>query len=192
LAAANAQNAARLLSVRDHVLAAAKVGLEAVGSVNPLVAASEIGTGRTMTGEEMHGGDYAMAGANLVPGEVIALVAGKLVKTVVGIKSIRSFSSFDALKAELGAAGEGMAWHHIVEQSQEARFGAEAIHNTANVVAISSEANSKLNALYSSIRRNITGSDALTVRQWLRTKSYAQARAFGLKAIQNVQSGVWP
>jgi len=46
-----------------------------------------------------------------------------------------------------------MAWHHIVEQSQIGRFGADAIHNTENVVAVSSQINQKINGIYSSINK---------------------------------------
>jgi hypothetical protein len=79
-----------------------------------------------------------------------------------------------------------------VDQSQEARFGAAAIHNTKNVVAVPVSVNSQLNALYSSIRVDITGSSTLRVREWLATKSFDFNRKFGLKALQNVQNGIWP
>ena len=104
----------------------------------------------------------------------------------------RSFSSFRALKRGLGPAGSGKVWHHIVEQSKVEQFGAEAIHNSANVVAVSPELNNALNALYSSIRPRITGSTTLRVRDWLRTQSYEANREFGLRALENVQRGVWP
>jgi hypothetical protein len=104
----------------------------------------------------------------------------------------RGFKSFDALKRALGPVGPGKVWHHIVEQSQIGRFGAEAIHNTRNVVAVTVEVNRRLNALYSSIRFDITGSTTMTVRQWLSTLSYERAHAFGLRALENVSRGVWP
>ena len=62
----------------------------------------------------------------------------------------QSFKSFEALKDALGSPGEGNAWHHIVEQAQQRRFGAFAIHNTDNVIAIPRQLNSDLNAVYSS------------------------------------------
>jgi hypothetical protein len=104
------------------------------------------------------------------------------------------FTSFRALKRYLGSAGEGNVWHHIVEQrpSNIARFGAEAIHNTGNVIPVTAEVNQKLANLYSSIRKGITGSDTLTVRQWLNSKSFAEQRAFGLQALENVMNGQWP
>lgn len=104
----------------------------------------------------------------------------------------RSFGSFGSFKRELGAAGDGMVWHHIVEQSQQSRFGAQAIHNTTNVLRVSAVTNTKLNALYSSIRYEITGSHSLTVRQWLKEQSYDANREFGLRALENVNQGVWP
>ncbi len=108
-----------------------------------------------------------------------------------GGKAVRYFESFDALKATLGPAGEGMQWHHIVEQSQVGRFGAHAIHNTENVVAVGKDLNIALNAFYSSRREFITGSTTMTVREWLGTKTYDEAREFGLMALEKVSAGEW-
>ena len=38
----------------------------------------------------------------------------------------------------------------------------------------------------------MTNSTTLTVRQWLSTKSFEEAYAFGRLAIANVDEGVWP
>ena len=103
----------------------------------------------------------------------------------------KCFKSFDALKRAYPNS-TGKVWHHIVEQSQIPRFGANAIQNIENVVEVSPSVNQSLNALYSSINPEITGSTAQTVRQWLKTQSFEQARAFGVQAVQNVQSGMWP
>ncbi len=105
----------------------------------------------------------------------------------------QSFNSFKTLKRALGPAGDGRVYHHIVEQRKTnvARFGAQAIHNTANVVNVPREVNVRLNALYSSKRPDITGSTTLRVREWLNTKSYADHQAFGLRALENVQNGTW-
>jgi hypothetical protein len=67
-----------------------------------------------------------------------------------------------------------------------------AVHNINNVVSISVSKNIALNALYSSIRPRITGSTTQTVRQWLASKSYEEAREFGLKAIEKILDGTWP
>ena len=111
---------------------------------------------------------------------------------VAATKGLQTFKTFDALKSSLGPAGKDMAWHHIVEQSQIGRFGADAIHNTENVVAVSSQINQKINGIYSSINKGITGSETLTVRQWLSTKSYQEARQFGLQTLKKVESETTP
>jgi len=53
-------------------------------------------------------------------------------------EAARSYSSFSAFKRAEGAAGPGQAWHHIVEQTPTnvQNFGAAAIHNTENIVAL--------------------------------------------------------
>ena len=65
------------------------------------------------------------------------------------------------------------------------------IQNSANVVAVSPEINNRLNALYSSIRIDITGSANMTVRQWLTSQSFEKQYLFGLKAIEMVSKGLW-
>jgi len=103
----------------------------------------------------------------------------------------RAFRSFRAFKRYMGQAGEGKEWHHIVEKRNARRFGAEAIHNTENVVALDKELHTRLSAFYSAIRPRITHSESLTVRQWLSTQSYEAQRQFGLTAIENVRKGLW-
>ncbi len=50
----------------------------------------------------------------------------------------QGFKSFSAFKGTMRSAGEGKAWHHIVEQTPEnlTKFGAEAIHNTAKLMKL--------------------------------------------------------
>ena len=57
---------------------------------------------------------------------------------------------------------------------------------------VTAEVNHNLNRLYSSIRQGITGSGTQTVREWLRSQSYEEARRFGLEALDKVQRGIWP
>jgi hypothetical protein len=109
----------------------------------------------------------------------------------VARNSSKCFNSFTALKRALPNS-PGKVWHHIVEQSQEGRFGTAVIQNADNVLEVSPEVNNSLNALYSSIRPEITGSDSLTVRQWLSTQSLYQAQSFGYRAMINVSNGIWP
>ena len=136
------------------------------------------------------------AGMMLGPGEAEgayaaadeALQAARAARIASGSKC---FKSFRALKNAMPNS-PGMVWHHIVEQSQMDRFGAEAIQSANNVVEVSPELNQALNKLYSSIQPGITGSDSLTVRQWLSTQTFNQAQDFGGRAVANVSAGVWP
>lgn len=72
-----------------------------------------------------------------------------------------------------------------------ARFGAEAIHNFDNVVAIPAQLNNKINGFYSQPFYEITRSKTLTVREWLATKSLQQNYDFGRIALVMVDAGVW-
>ena len=97
----------------------------------------------------------------------------------------RGFKTFKSLKAFLGSAGEGNEWHHIVEQSKIDKFGAFAIHNTDNVIAIPKKLNTDLNTFYKSVRYDITGSQ-LSIREWLNTKTLQQNYDFGIWAISHL------
>jgi hypothetical protein len=105
----------------------------------------------------------------------------------------RAFTSFRAFKRFMGKAGKGKQWHHIVEKHKAnlRRFGPKALHNTENIHPLGERLHTDLSALYSSKRPKITGSETLTVREWVRTLSYEQQRAFGLQAIENISKGIW-
>ncbi|WP_309889993.1 hypothetical protein [Archangium sp.] len=105
----------------------------------------------------------------------------------------RAFTSFRAFKRFMGKAGKGKQWHHIVEKHKAnlRRFGPRALHNTENIRPLGERLHTDLSALYSSKRPKITGSETLTVREWVRTLSYEEQRVFGLQAIENVSKGVW-
>ncbi len=124
------------------------------------------------------GGGKSSAGGSGIPKE------GRLLPN-----GYRAFKSFDDFKDFMGPAGEGKHWHHIVEQRKAniERFGPEAIHNTENVIAIEKSKHDAISAFYSSKSRDTGG---LVVREWLRTKSYEEQRAFGLKVLR--QFGVIP
>ena len=106
----------------------------------------------------------------------------------------RAWGSYSGFKSAMGPAGKGKQWHHVVEQTpgNAKRFGGEALHNTENVMALDETLHSRLSALYSMKFFRITSSRTWTVRQWLSTQSYEAQREFGLLAIENVRSGVWP
>jgi hypothetical protein len=105
----------------------------------------------------------------------------------------RAWGSYSGFKSAMGSAGNGNEWHHIVEQTpgNVKRFGGGALHNTENVIRFGKALHSRVSALYSSIRVDITGSATLTVRKWLGSQSYEEQFAFGLRAMTNVRNGVW-
>jgi hypothetical protein len=109
-----------------------------------------------------------------------------------GPSGYRAWKSFSGFKNAMGPAGEGKQWHHIVEQTpgNAKRFGPEALHNTKNIIPLDTAVHTRVSALYSSIRRDITGSP-MTVRQWLSTQPYEAQRKFGLQAIENIRKGLW-
>jgi hypothetical protein len=96
------------------------------------------------------------------------------------------YRSFSAFKRAEGVAGEGQAWHHIVEQtpSNVERFGAEAIHNTENLVKLPhgpGTIHNQISGFYSS-KQPFTGGQ--TVRQWLSPQSFEEHAEFGQSIIQ--------
>ena len=101
----------------------------------------------------------------------------------------RGFDSFDDLKRVLGSAGEGKAWHHIVEQNQivKSGFDPQIIHNTNNVVSIESgfkgSIHSQLNAHFSSKQPYTNGK---TVRDWLADQSFQEQFDYGLQQLSNL------
>jgi hypothetical protein len=111
----------------------------------------------------------------------------------LGSVGFRSWGSFSGLRSALGSAGEGQNWHHIVEQTggNIERFGPHAIHNTENVIPLEEGLHTRVSAFYSRKNWRITGSNDVTVRQWLSTQSYEAQRAFGLKALENIKQGIW-
>ncbi|HVG57040.1 MAG TPA: hypothetical protein VNA24_00695, partial [Hyalangium sp.] len=98
-------------------------------------------------------------------------------------KTYRAFKSFREFKRAMGSAGEGKSWHHIIEQhaGNLKRFGAEALHNTENVIKVETKVHTEISAFYSS-KQPETG--FMVVREWLRTQSYEQQRAYGLKVLR--------
>jgi hypothetical protein len=105
----------------------------------------------------------------------------------------RAFSSFRAFKRQMGKAGEGQEWHHLVEKHKFnlKRFGAEALHNTENIIPLSKDLHAEVSAFYSSKRHGLTSSYSLTVREWIRTQSYEAQRSFGLLVIKKISAGEW-
>lgn len=102
---------------------------------------------------------------------------------VRGAGPMQSFRSFSEFKRVMGAAGAAKQWHHIVEQTpgNVERFGAQAIHNTANVLPVDTAIHERISAYYSSKAQVAQG---LTVRQWLSSQSFEAQRAFGIDILR--------
>ena len=126
-------------------------------------------------------GDYLNAGlsaAAMLPVLGNVATAGKYAN--------KGFKTFNKFKKEFGTAGEGMNWHHIVEQtpSNIQRFGPEMIHNTNNLIRIpggKGSIHARISGHYSSKPRDLNG---LTVRQWLSTKSFEEQYEYGIKMLK--------
>jgi YD repeat-containing protein len=113
---------------------------------------------------------------------IYGLARGFLTRNVAGI----GFNSFNEFKKAYGTAGTGKAWHHIVEQNPGniAKFGAQRIHNTANLIKVEHGAgtlHAKVSGYYSSIQPFSNGQ---TVRQWLSSQTYKQQYDFGIKILK--------
>jgi hypothetical protein len=113
--------------------------------------------------------------------EIIAQIAKQEGKT------LRCFKDFPALKKGLGQPA-GTVWHHLVEKRDALveKFGAEAIHNNVNVVAVAPSINSKINGFYSSLQPFSNGQ---LVRYWLESKSWLEQYEFGKKILDQALAG---
>jgi len=101
---------------------------------------------------------------------------------------VREYKSFSAFKRTMEPAGDGKAWHHLVEQnpSNISKFGPEAIHNAKNVIKLPHGAgtiHARISGYYSS-KQAFTG--GFTVRQWLSTKSYNFQYNFGINKLKDL------
>jgi len=98
-------------------------------------------------------------------------------------KAGKGFDSFDALKRQVGPAGAGKQWHHVVGQTSGNvnRFGAQSVHNTSNVVALDTKLHEAVSGYYSS---KAPFTEGLTVRDWLSKQSFESQREFGMDTIR--------
>jgi hypothetical protein len=103
----------------------------------------------------------------------------------------RGFGSHDALVRHLGPAGPEMHWHHIVLQtpSNVQRFGPQAVHNTSNVARISRIDHIEIHRFYEKPNPRITGSQTLSVREWIGARPFEAQRQFG-DAVLKIFTGI--
>lgn len=106
-----------------------------------------------------------------------------------GADSGQGFSSFRALKKFLGDPGDGMEWHHIVEQNQitKSGFPVEQVQNTNNIIAVDETTHDLITAVYNS---NVFGPGSGRVRDWLVGQSFEAQYEYGLQVLRNL--GVIP
>ena len=126
------------------------------------------------------------SGAGELGGPLVGKAVGWAFGRFAGLFTCKGFASFSAFKKAYGAAGQGMAWHHIVEQNADniARFGAEKIHNTKNLIRLphgKGSIHAKVSGYYSS-KSDFT--NGLTVRDWLKSQSYAEQYKFGVETLK--------
>lgn len=125
-------------------------------------------------------------GAGFAVGEIGGKVGAKIFSKLFSRSTGKGFQTFTDFKKANGLAGEGMAWHHIVEQHGDnlANFGAEAIHNTNNLI--------RLPHGKGSIHANISGfysskppfAEGMTVRKWLSSKSFQEQYKYGIETLK--------
>ena len=125
-------------------------------------------------------------GAGEFAGPLIGKTVGWAWGKFAGLFAGKGYESFSAFKKAYGAAGQGMAWHHIIEQNADniAKFGAEKIHNTKNLIKLphgKGNIHAKVSGYYSSKPRFTNG---LTIRDWLKTQSYAEQYKFGIETLK--------
>jgi len=127
--------------------------------------------------------------AKLTTGYALANTGVVAVGAKVAVQAIGAsgYVTFDAFRRAYGSAGEGMNWHHIVEQhaGNIARFGAERIHHLGSKVKVEA---GMLGMLHNEISRYYSRSDPFltgeqTVRGWLQTKGWAFQYHFGLEVL---------
>jgi hypothetical protein len=102
-----------------------------------------------------------------------------------GFDPTDGFQTFNDFKDAFGAAGKGLAWHHIVEQAvNSGRFAREILHNPANLFRLphgKGSIHAKISGYYSS-KKSWTG--GVTVRQWIARKSFKEQFEFGIETIK--------
>lgn len=83
-------------------------------------------------------------------------------------------------KNAFGRAGDGLHWHHIVEQNKVGQFAAEQVHNTANLIRVDAATHAKITGRYNS---KLPGT-SMTVRQWLSGQPWDVQYNYGLDVLR--------
>lgn len=112
----------------------------------------------------------------------VAVETAEVATKEVGV----GYKSFSAFKRAQGTAGDGNAWHHIVEQTPGnlEKFGSEAIHNTDNLVKLPHGPGTIHNQISGYYSSKLPFTEGKTVRQWLSTQSFEEQASFGRDILQ--------
>ncbi len=118
-------------------------------------------------------GDYTNAG-----------ISATAMVPVLGVAATgaKGFKTYNKFKKVYGKAGEGMEWHHIVEQRpfNINRFGSERIQHIDNMIQLPTDIHRKISGHYSSRYLNSN----LTIRKWLDDKSFEFQYEYGKKILK--------
>jgi hypothetical protein len=98
-------------------------------------------------------------------------------------------STFSQAKRELGPAGPGNVYDHVVEQSQIARsdIPPSVIHSAENLNPVSAQVNQLKANWYS---RSLNGPGSGTIRDWLTGQSFEDQLDYGRAVTQEILKGL--
>ena len=180
------------VSAFDLIAMSPKLQNQFLGDNSPLSETSKSELFNGLIGREMDAiarpiGEFLVwNGAGELAGPLIGKTVSWAWRQFAGLFAGKGYESFSAFKKAYGAAGQGMAWHHIVEQNADniAKFGAEKIHNTKNLIKLphgKGSIHANISGYYSSKQKFTNG---LTVREWLKMQSYAEQYKFGISKLK--------
>lgn len=94
-------------------------------------------------------------------------------------------ATFAQAKRELGPAGPGNVYDHVVEQSQITRsgFSPSQIHGAGNLNPVSAQVNQLKANWYS---RSLNGPGSGTIRDWLSGQSFEDQLEYGQMVTQEI------
>lgn len=125
-------------------------------------------------------------GGGVIKASTKVIQISKVVKEAEVLTKVeKGFSSFNKFKKVNGKAGDGQAWHHIVEQnpSNIQKFGAEVLHTTSNLAKVSSGKGSlhaKVTGYYNS---KIPGTN-MRVRDFVNKMGYEEQYKHGIEILK--------
>ena len=97
----------------------------------------------------------------------------------------QDFDSYEAFKRTYGAAGEGMEWHHIVEQNQanKSGFSEQQINSVKNIIGIEKDLHRQISGYYS---HKWPFTENMILRDWLSGKDYDYQFQYGIQVLEEL------